>query len=216
MTVLLLLTPALRAGRNAEFHFNLGAIDPQGDYQRYADLGPTVNARLTRHLNRFHALAGWVNLNGSFFTSDKTRVRITGDPYISAADQTINEYAAALQYGVQVGSGNRQGLFRPYTGIGPGLYLFNTETTLDVPVFEDHYAQYNDTHLKFGWHAFGGADFLLSSKWGLSCELTYDWVYKLDHSYEYDVGRRLIQVSKTAKYFSFVVGVVIPFETLVE
>ncbi len=214
--VSLAISSGASAGSLAEFHFNIGAIDPQGDYSRYTDLGGTVNARLTGHLNRFKALSGWVNFNGSFFASDESRVRVSGDPYVTAADQTINEYAAALQFGPQLGSNSRGGFFRPYVGAGPGLYVFNTETTLDVPGFADHYAQYDDTQVRVGWHALGGADFLFNAKWGLSCEFNYDWVLNLDHSYEYDTGKKLVQVSKSARYFSFVVGVVIPFETLVD
>ena len=143
-----LAVSAIAANPIGELHANIGAIEPQGNYSRYADLGPTANLRLTFHIPQFKAFSLWTNLNGSFFSSEKSFVDVYGDPYVSGADQTVSEYAMAFHLGAQLGSDSQKGFFRPYAGIGPGIYFFNTETTLDVPYMEEHYYQDTQTQVK--------------------------------------------------------------------
>ena len=157
-------------------------------------------------------LSGWVNINGSFFSSETNYVEIIGDPYFAGADERISEYSIALHTGLQIGSDSRRGAIRPRFGVGPGIYFFNTEDVLTVPGMEEAYDQTNETQVKFGWRAFGGVDFFFDTHWGVTFDVCYDHVLSLDHAWQYNALTNTVEkIGQTARYNSYSVGVVAAF-----
>lgn len=206
----------LTARTIGEIHVSAGGIYPQGNYVRYADPGFTGNLRFTAHVRGFGSTSGWVDLNGSFFSSDNSYVEVYDDPYISGADQRVSEYAFSLHAGLQLGAATRRGFFRPRAGVAPGLYIFDTETVLTVPGMDEPLSEENNSQVKFGWRGILGADLFFTPKWGVSLDITYDHVLNLDHAFVYQQPRGVIRVGKTARYHSYMVGIVIPFSSFGE
>jgi len=199
-----------------ELNFSLGGMFPQGNYTKYADPGFTMNLRGNFRVPGFGVLGGWIDGNASFFGSDESYVEVLDDPYISHADQTVSEYAISFHTGLQIGFDTRRGFLRPHVGLGPGLYIFNTETKLTIPDVEEPIEKDTESQLKFGWRGMVGVDLFFVTKVGVSLGFTYDHVLRLDHVDEYLSGGQLVRTARTARFQSYTIGVTIPFSTMRE
>jgi hypothetical protein len=212
--ILILLLISIVSGNtqpNGEMHISIGGIYPQGNYTAYADPGVTANLRWTVHMNQFGFLSGWLNINGSFFSSEEFYVELLDDPYYRGADERISEYAISLHTGLQIGSDSRQGAIRPRLAFGPGIYFFNTEDKLTIPGLEEPYDINNETQVKFGWRAFAGLDLFVNSRWGFTFDFTYDHVLSLDHIWQVESADKIVKIGQTARFNSYSAGVVLSF-----
>ncbi len=207
---------AVSAGPIGELNISLGGMFPQGNYARYTDPGFTLDVRATFHIPKVGFAAGWVDASLAFFGSDESFVEVVDDPYIKGADQTVSEWTVSLHGGLQFGVDTRRGFFRPRAALGPGLYLFQTDTRLEVPGMEEPLSSESEGQLRFGWRGVAGVDLFFVTKWGLSFDFTYDHVLGLDHVDEYLPGGQLVRTARTARYQSYMVGITIPFETMGE
>lgn len=211
LVFIVIMTLSGFAQPDGEMHISVGGIYPQGNYVAYADPGITANLRWTIHMNQFGFLSGWLNVNGSFFSSEEFYVELLDDPDYRRATERISEYAISFHTGLQLGSGSRQGAFRPRVGFGPGIYFFNTEDKLTVANLEEPYAIDNETQVKFGWRAFAGLDIFVNSRWGFTFDFTYDHVLSLDHIWQVESADKVIKVGQTARFNSYSAGVVLSF-----
>lgn len=194
-----------------EFSANAGVTFPQGTFHRYTDNGPYGHARLVAHMNSFKAISVFADLSGSFFSTTEEDVIISDDIFIYDAVRRISEYSVALHIGTLVGSDSRNSFFRPKFGIAGGLYLFNTETVIFDPIFdEEPLAEDNQTQVRVGWRGIIGTDLFFTPKWGLSFEVTYDHVLNLHHTHEFIPGVGLTNIGQSARFNSFSVGVIFP------
>jgi opacity protein-like surface antigen len=154
-------------------------------------------------------LSGYLDLSGSFFSSESEDVLVWVEGVGTfEAEKRISQYNIALHAGLQLGSDTRRGAIRPRFAFAPGLYLFNTETTVTMWDAEDPFLDDSDAQVKFGWRGIVGCDFFLTTRWGISTEFVYDQVINLHHETEYDELGRPNPVTKSARFHGFMVGVV--------
>jgi opacity protein-like surface antigen len=77
----------------------------------------------------------------------------------------------------------------------------------DEPFYDD-----DESQARFGWRAAAGVDLFFSPKWGLCLEYVYDHVYNLRRTVESETPGEVAEVSQSARFHGFSVGVVIPFK----
>jgi len=208
------LAAGAAAAPRGELNFSLGGMFPQGNYAHFADPGFTMNLTGNFRVPGFGVLGGWVDGNASFFGSDESYVEVIDHPYYSHADQTTSEYAISVHGGLQFGFDTERGFFRPRVGLGPGIYIFNTETKLTIPDVEEPLSEDTESQWKLGWRGVAGVDLFFVTKWGLSLGFTYDHVLGLDHIDEYVEGVGVVRKSRTARFQSYLIGVTIPFSKM--
>lgn len=202
------------AEATGELAFTIGGIFPQGNYVQYADPGISFSARANFHLSSLKAVSGWLDFGFADFGDEQSPVDIQIGSFQLSGEQQVNESSFALHGGLQFGSDSRRSFFRPRVGLAPGMYIFDTKTTVirldtDEVLVIDH-----DTQVKIGWRAVGGLDLFFSTDWGLSFEFIYDQVVDLNHSLEYVDNVATVKTGRAARYHSFMIGAVIPFEVL--
>jgi hypothetical protein len=213
--LLILLSLTILGQVNAEnmyeFSANAGVTFPHGTFHRYTDNGAYGHARLVAHMNSFKAISIFTDLSVSLFSTSEEDVIISDDIFIYDARRRISEYSVALHIGTLIGSDSRNSFFRPKFGIAGGLYLFNIQTLILDPLFDDEeLADDNQTQVRVGWRGIIGTDLFFTPKWGLSFEFTYDHVLNLHHSLEYIPGVGLTNIGQSARFSSFSVGVILP------
>jgi len=59
-----------------------------------------------------------------------------------------------------------------------------------------------------------GADFFFSTKWGISAKFVYDNVLNLHRDIEVDEIGNTKVISRPARFYGFMIGVVVPFESM--
>ncbi len=201
------ITKSISARTIGEMNLSGGPVYPQGKHVKYADPGPQFLLRGTFHVSKFKAFSGWFDVNAAFFQSDESPIGITIDDVVFPGKQKTSEYAISLHTGLQLGSDTRNGIFRPRIAIGPGLYFFDTETSIELLDYEDDFDTQNDTQVRFGWRAMIGTEVFFSTKWGLSFDIIFDQVLRLHGS------EGLGNSSSNAGFNSYMIGIVIPFKT---
>lgn len=209
----LCVTGSVSAGAIGELNISVGGIVPQGNYAQFADPGFTANIRATFRVPKLGFAAGWVDGNFSGFSSDESYVEIVGDPYYKGGDQRVSEHAMSLHGGLQIGLDTRRGFLRPRAALGPGLYLFQTSTVVTVPGVDEPWSDETKSQWKLGWRGMAGVDLFFYTQWGLSFDFTYDHVLSLDHVDEFQQGVGVVRTGRTARYYSYSIGVTIPFSS---
>ncbi len=204
---------SLQAQTPGEVGFSLGGVVPQGDFGTYADAGPTGHIRASFHIPQAQMFSGYVDICGALFSSETEEIDVWVQGFGTyAAEKTLSQYSVSLHAGLQIGSDTRRGALRPRAAIAPGIYIFNTQTDVTIIGEDESTLDENDTQAKFGVRGVVGTDVFFSTKWGLSFEFVYDHVTGLHDSYEYDSEGRLQEVSQSARFHSFMVGLVIPLD----
>lgn len=197
-----------------ELGLAVGGIFPQGDFARYTDPGLNFMIRLNVHIPKVKAVSGWFDIGGSAFARDEDPVFLLVDDIALPAKKEESESGFYLHLGVQLGSASRRGFFRPRAALAPGLYIFNTRTTLRPLDYEEDLFANNNTQVRLGWRGAIGADFFFSTKWGISVSFLYDHVLNLHRVSDVDELGNTFTVSRSARFHSFMIGAVIPFEEM--
>ncbi len=217
LCILLLLCFAVSSQSQAEpmheWSIHTGMTFPQGTFNKYTDNGFYGNIRIISHMNAFKALSGFADLSGSFFKETERDVLLSDGFFFLDATEKISEYSVALHVGTMLGSDSKNSFFRPKVGIAGGLYLFNTQTLLEVRdnfLDEDPLAEDNQTQLRVGWRGIIGTDLFFTPSWGLSFEFTYDHVLNLHHTLNFEPSVGVTKVGQTARFNSYAIGVIFP------
>nr|AOR51112.1 porin [uncultured bacterium pAW1] len=215
---LLLLSSGLASAGslNGEVGFSAGATFPQGDLTRYSDPGPNFAIRGSFYPSPTSAFGLMVDFNGAFFESQTEEFTddIAGDFY--QFEQTVSQYAISLHGGVQFAPTIRGSGFRPRLGVAPGLYIFNTETSLKFKDDDEDIESDSDATTKFGFRGIVGLDVAFSHKWALGFEYVFDRVFSLEQR-ESDENQALVAgESINADFNTFMLTVTIPFSTFSE
>jgi hypothetical protein len=209
-----LIVPSALAGVIGEMGVNIGGIFPQGDYARYADPGLSFLLRVNPHISKAQTISGWFSLGANIFSSDETAILIEADDMVVPGKKNVDEYGFSLHAGLQLGSESRQGFFRPRASIAPGLYIFNTETSIRPLDYEEDLIEINETQWRVGWKAAVGTDFFFSVKWGISLDFMYDHVLNMQRISKTDNLGNSVEISHPARFNGFMIGVVIPFDQM--
>jgi len=209
-----LMSSPAAGGPFGEAGLGFGGIFPQGDFAQYSDPGPAFLLRVNTHIPKVETFSGWFCLGVNLFSSDESELVIDVDGYPLLAKKNIDEYGITLHAGLQLGSASRRGFFRPRAALAPGLYYFNTETSIRPLDYDEDLIEANNGQLRFGWKAVLGADFFFSPKWGVSAVFVYDQVVNLHRDIEIDEAGNTKPISRSARFQGFMIGVVIPFETM--
>jgi hypothetical protein len=208
----LIFTPTIYAGPIGEFGGSVGVILPQGNFTRYSDPGFNAVLRFNLHPRPFPIASTWVDGCFSAFGSDESAVLLEGSSVAIPAKQSVSEYAASIHAGLQLGSWTRRGFFRPRAALAPGLYFFNTETSIrPLDYDEDIYNEVN-TQLRVGWRGIVGLDLFFNPKWGISLDFVYDQVLSLHHVNESDDSGNVQTTSQSARFQAFMIGAVVDFD----
>jgi len=189
-----------------------GPIFPQGDYARYTDEGGGAIIRLNIHVTEAQPISAFFEIGGNFYRGNETPTVFTGDGIAIPAKKHENEYNFALHLGLQLGTGSRHGFLRPRVSIGPGVYLFNTETAYRPLDYDENLLESNETQVRVGWRGSVGSGFFFSTKWGISFDFIYDHVVNLHRATDADDLGRVGTVSRAGRFQSYMIGVIIPFE----
>jgi hypothetical protein len=205
LAIMILVASSTQAGLIGEAGISAGGVFPQGNFNTYADAGPTFNIRANFHIPQAQMISGYVDLGGSFFQSDTEDIYVFVEGLgVYWAKKNVNQYNLSLHAGLQLGSDTRRGAIRPRAVFAPGLYFFNTQTTATFEGDEEPFIDESNAQLRFGWRGVVGTDVFFTTKWGLSFEFVFDQVINLHH----DLG----DVSKSARFHSFMLGVVFPMK----
>jgi hypothetical protein len=205
----LLSAPASAGG---EVTLGIGGTWPQGEFAAYGDPGPRFMARVEAEIPNFPAVAGWISVDYTIFSSEVFDTEATVGDIAIPLEQTNEQGALAILAGVQLGSSSHSAFFRPRAAVGAGFYYFSTDIELRrrdwTPEGDDDliYREVLDSQFRFGWRATVGADFYATPKWGLFFEAVYDHVLDLN---QID-GE--VQEERTSQFQGFTMGVVIPFD----
>lgn len=212
MLLMLASSPAT-AGLFGEVGIAVGGVSPQGNFGTYADEGPTALIRASIHINQAPMFSGYLDLGGSLFSSQTEDVDVWIEGLgMYVAEKTVSQYNICLHAGLQLGSSTRRGAIRPRAVLAPGLYVFNTKTTVRMLDEDENFLDESDAQLKFGYRGILGSDFFFTTRWGISVAFVFDQVINLHHDHLYDQNGRLKQVSQSARFYSIMVGVVWPME----
>lgn len=196
-----------------EFEASIGGVYPQGDFVTFSDPGPGFNLRINLRPKSLRAVSLRLEFGGNFFESENESfwVDLPGGPAI-LAEKTVSQTAWTLHTGLQLGSGTRRGFLRPRISFSPGLYIFNIKTAFKWDGDVDNFYDENETNAKFGWRGTVGTSLFFVTGWGLSFDFVYDHVYSLHRSAVEDSFGRVISTSVAAKFYGYMVGVVIPLD----
>jgi hypothetical protein len=171
---------------------------PQGSFTRYADGGLGLTIRATYHPRPLSAIGFWGDVGYTWFGSSHTTIAYDEPGYWSTADQKITEQAISFHVGGQLGSASQRAFFRPRAAVGPGFYIFYTTNTVTAEDFfgeEEEFGGIDDAFIRFGWKTVLGADFFIKRRYGISFELVYDHIYKLDQPEGLHAPRRTSRFS---------------------
>jgi hypothetical protein len=220
LAVLCLVALCLTAGRafsddlRGEVGLGIGPTFPQGEFARYSDPGPHFNIRVTPRIPGVESVAGWIDLNGTLFSSEETPVFITVEDFLLDAKKTVSEYAFSLHTGLQVGSASAKGFIRPRAALAPGLYIFNTETSIRVIGDDEDLVSNNDSDVRVGWRGIIGVDFFFSQQWGISFDFFYDHVFRMRRLIDTDEAGNTVEIFRPARFQTYVISAVIPFGSM--
>ena len=170
-----------------EMAIGLGYSAPQGTFTRYADIGFHGSLRVNFRAREQFPVSIWVGLTYTHFSTAESRVYVEFpdiyDPYYGVAKELLEEDAYAIHLGVQLGNPTRRGFLRPRAAVGVGLYVFSTTVKYIALDWRDDSELwgYTDEILgRFGWRSIVGADLFFTPQWGLSVDLHYDHVLRLN------------------------------------
>lgn len=209
---ILALTSPLLAGPIGELGGSIGIIYPQGNFNRYSDQGFNALMRFNLHPEVFPVASLWIDGSFAFFGEEKTSLWLEGASVAIPAEETVSEYAGAFHVGLQLGSWTRRGLFRPRASLAPGIYVFNTETSIRPLGYDEDIYSLNDTQMRVGWRGTVGLDLFIKPKWGISFDFVYDQVLNLRHVNESDDVGNATAVSRSARFQAFMVGAVVDLD----
>jgi hypothetical protein len=209
-----LLSPSAFAGDLVgEFAFCGGLISPQGNFASYSDEGANFMLRVNTHVNEAKAFSGLLTIGASIFSNEENSLIIDAGGFALPAKENIDQYSFSLHIGLQVGSESRNSVFRPRAALAPGLYFFNTETSIRPLDYDEDLIEVNEGQLRFGWKGNLGVDFFFSTKWGISFDFNYDQVFDMDRFVEIDEFGHSEKISRSSRFHTFLIGVVIPLES---
>lgn len=198
----------------SELILTIGGVSPLGNFSRYAEVGFMGAARVTCHPEHPGSLALFLNVAGMAFSSEDEGFVLEGQGISMQGTKTVDQYAAALHLGFQIGSGSRRSFFRPRLAIGPGMYLFNTETSWRIDGDDEDLREENEWQTRFGWRGILGTDLFISTQWAITIDFTYDYVWNLHHLLEIDELGRAHSVSKSARFEGIMIGVALALDKL--
>lgn len=209
------LAPSAIAGMIGEIGIAGGVMSPQGDYAQYAEPGAMFLLRVNNHPKALPIVSTWLSIDGAFFGTEERSVLLvasgTSSPPLPAKE-TVSDNAFALHLGVQLGSWTRHGFFRPRAALAPGIYTFNTQTSVRPLDYKESLIDDTETLVRFGWRGVIGTDFFFTPKWGISIDFVYDHVQSMQRIVEADQSGRTSVSSRPARYQSIMFGAVIPLE----
>lgn len=167
-------------GLLGELDLAAGGKFPQGSFTDWADHGVSLRARTDLRPFKAREFSGWVDVDFTHFsTHDEPVVAIVDDTLVFPAEQTTSQWAGSLHAGIQLGSGTRRGFFRPRAAIAPGMYFYNTSTTVRLLDTEDPFLTDELLQIRLGWRAVAGTDLYFVSQWGISLNFAYEAVWNL-------------------------------------
>jgi len=200
--------PVAHAG--GEVTVGMGGVWPQGSFAAYGDPGPQFFGRVEVEIPDLPAAAIWLDVSFAIFSSETFRTEATADDIAFPVDQTTSQHALSFHTGLQLGSSSHNAFFRPRAAVGAGFYYFSTTVELRRADWysdeEPLYSETLDSQFRFGWRGIVGADFFVSSSWGISCEFVYDHVFGLNRI----EGEQ--EAEKTARFHGVTVGAVFSFD----
>ena len=182
--------PPVRGPRTVgDLTMSLGYSAPQGTFTRYASTGFHALLRVSFPAQDKAPISFWFGFAFTHFSRQESTVYVEYTShdysYYGPAREVLEEDAFALHVGLQLGNPTRRAFFRPRASLGVGLYVFSTTVKYFEPDWPDDYelGGYTDQLLgRFGWRGVVGADFFFTPKWGLSLDLHYDHVLRLNLS----------------------------------
>lgn len=206
--------PAMPDDLRGELGLGIGPTFPQGEFARYSDPGPHFNIRATPRIPGVESVAGWLDFNVTLFSSEESPLFITVEDFLLEAKKTVSEYAFSLHAGLQVGSASAKGFIRPRAALAPGLYVFNTETSVRLIGDDEDLVSNNDSDVRVGWRGIIGVDFFFSQQWGISFDFFYDHVFRMRRLIDTDEAGNTIEVFRPARFQTYMISVVIPFASM--
>jgi len=205
----------------------VGGTFPQGSFSRYADPGLMANFRISLHIPKVELFVVWADFNLVEFESESFETvhyiyhEVPNGPSWTEArdaEQTTSQNMYAGHIGVQLGSMSQRAFFRPRAALGIGLYDFihktewteeDADTTITIA------SETHDAQVSFGWRVMLGADFFISTQWGITVDYIYDHVFSLDQTdgYADTIIKNQIDTKPdlTSRFQGFSVGVVYMF-----
>jgi len=210
-------TTVRKPGIVGDVTIGFGHSAPQGTFNRYADIGFHALLRVNFRAQEQFPLSFWAGFTFTHFSTEDSRVYVEFpdlyDPYYGVAKELLEEDAYAIQVGVQLGNPTRRAFFRPRASFGVGLYVFATTVkyiALDWRDDEELWGYTDELLGRFGWRGVIGADFFFTPRWGISVDLHYDHVLRLNLTAD-GANRDL-----TARFQGIAVGAVFSIERLDE
>lgn len=194
-----------------------GIIVPRGNFQLYADEGPTFDLMGTLRFGHANPFGGWFGVSGAFFQDDEQDIDIYFDEILIGGKKVISQYDVSFNAGFQFTPALERSAIRPYVIAGPGLYLFDTKSDVFVndggwddtrPLHTDHNSQ-----VRFGIRAGAGLDLFFGHSWGLGFKYLFDSVIGLHQIEEVGPDNDVILKSKNARFDSIMLEVIVPFAT---
>ena len=197
-----------------EFSFAVGPSLPRAGFLLDDDPGLNVGLKLNGRVRRFLPLSVRIDLNGNFFPSDKFLISVDDGGYTYLGVEKVSKYYLSGHLGVQLGCQDRTKFFRPHVSLSPGVYLALNSNQISVKDTGRELFREDRLQVRFGAMAVIGADFYPSPKWGFTLALVQDLALNINKPLRYDATRGYISESTTGRFYSLMIGLVIPFETL--
>ena len=218
LTLLILAVPVFSApNADAVMHDisgSLGLTMPREGLHPTDDVGISFHLGANGRIGRFRPLSVRLEANGIFFGSDQFLVPVDdgGITYLGVED--VSSYYISGHLGLRLGCDDPGRSFRPWVSLSPGVYLALNSNRVTIEDTGREVVREDRLQVCFGGRATVGGCFYPSSTWGLSLEFAHDIVLGLEKPLRYDATRGFVSESTTGRFYSLMVGIVIPFETL--
>jgi len=221
---LITMAPAANAGIFGEMAVAAGGTFPQGSFTRYADPGGMINVRATLHMPKVELFVLWVDFGYTLFDSETIKTKHYTYHQVgnvtwtesTPVDQITEESMISGHIGLQLGSMTQRAFFRPRAALGIGFYSFShniewQEEDADSMIVIA--SESLDSQFSFGWRMLVGADFFITSQWGVTADFVYDHVFQLNQADGIAETATKVDTESdlTSRFHGFTVGVVYMF-----